>query len=111
MTGEASRSHTGSATLRNEAGRAVLWSSQRVRWGFQDEGAMMVDRRDMLAVLAGALAIPAGAAPPAGAQSPGMSRVTAYAFSFAGLSGGEIRLADYAGKPILIVNTASLCGF
>jgi glutathione peroxidase len=72
---------------------------------------MMVDRRDVLAFLAGALAIPAGAAPPAGAQSPGMSRVTAYAFSFAGLSGGEIRLADYAGKPILIVNTASLCGF
>ena len=66
----------------------------------------MVDRRGVLAVLAGALA-----ATPAGAQSPGMSRVTAYAFSFAALNGGEIRLADYAGKPILIVNTASLCGF
>ena len=41
----------------------------------------------------------------------GMSRVTAYAFSFPGLAGGEIRLADYAGHPLLIVNTASLCGF
>lgn len=41
----------------------------------------------------------------------GMSRITAYAFSFAGLAGGEIRLADFAGRPILIVNTASLCGF
>ena len=30
---------------------------------------------------------------------------------FAGLEGGDIRLADYAGKPILIVNTASLCGY
>jgi glutathione peroxidase len=40
-----------------------------------------------------------------------MSRVTAYAFTFAGLKGDDIRLADYAGKPILIVNTASLCGY
>lgn len=40
-----------------------------------------------------------------------MSRITAYAFSFAGLEGGDIRLADHAGKPILIVNTASLCGY
>jgi glutathione peroxidase len=40
-----------------------------------------------------------------------MNRITAYAFSFAGLKGGEIRLSDYAGKPILIVNTASLCGY
>ena len=35
------------------------------------------------------------------AQSPAMTRVTAYAFSFKGLEGGDIRLADYAGKPIL----------
>lgn len=41
----------------------------------------------------------------------GMSRITAYAFSFPGLAGGDIRLADHAGKPMLIVNTASLCGF
>ena len=40
-----------------------------------------------------------------------MSRITAYAFSFPALAGGDIRLADYAGRPILIVNTASLCGF
>jgi len=40
-----------------------------------------------------------------------MSRVTAYAFSFAGLKGGEIRLVDFIGKPILIVNTASQCGY
>jgi glutathione peroxidase len=40
-----------------------------------------------------------------------MSPVTAYAFSFAGLDGGALRLADHAGKPIVIVNTASLCGY
>src|SRR5438067_13850671 len=40
-----------------------------------------------------------------------MSRITAYAFSFPGLTGGDIRLAEYAGRPLLVVNTASLCGF
>ena len=40
-----------------------------------------------------------------------MSRPTAYAYSFPGLDGGDIRLAEHAGKPILIVNTASLCGY
>ena len=39
------------------------------------------------------------------------SRVTAYAFTFKGLDGGEILLSSYAGHPILIVNTASLCGY
>lgn len=32
-------------------------------------------------------------------------------FRFASIDGGEIDLADWAGKPILVVNTASLCGF
>ena len=40
-----------------------------------------------------------------------MSRPTAYAFSFAGLDGGNLALAEHAGKPILIVNTASQCGY
>ena len=40
-----------------------------------------------------------------------MSCVTAYAFSFAGLTGDPIRLSDFAGKPIIVVNTASLCGY
>ena len=40
-----------------------------------------------------------------------MTPVTAYAYSFASLDGGAIRLADFAGKPILVVNTASLCGY
>ncbi len=66
---------------------------------------MLTDRRQLLALAAGMLAMPAAAF----AQS--MSRITAYAFSFAGLEGGDIRLADHAGKPILVVNTASLCGY
>jgi glutathione peroxidase len=48
-------------------------------------------------------------APLARAQSA-MSRLTAYGFSFAGLNGDTIRLADFAGRPIMVVNTASLCG-
>jgi glutathione peroxidase len=66
-----------------------------------------MDRRHLLALFAGAIATPS-AAP---AQSPAMSRITAYAFSFAGLEGGDIRLGDYAGKPILVVNSASQCGY
>jgi glutathione peroxidase len=71
---------------------------------------MTIDRRNLLILLAG------GVASPAMAQSPlpdnqTMSRVTAYAFSFAGLTGDSIRLSDFAGKPIIVVNTASLCGY
>jgi len=40
-----------------------------------------------------------------------MSRITAYAFAFPALSDGDIRLADYSGHPLLVVNTASLCGY
>lgn len=40
-----------------------------------------------------------------------MSRITAYGFSFLALTGGDIRLADFAGRPFLVVNTASLCGY
>jgi glutathione peroxidase len=73
---------------------------------------MKTNRRQLLSILAGAAAAPAlVASTTAQAQSPGMSRLTAFAFSFAGLEGGDIRLSEYAGKPILVVNTASLCGY
>jgi glutathione peroxidase len=65
----------------------------------------MIDRRHFLALLG------AGSVTPALAQAPAMSRPTAFAFSFAGLDGGSLRLAEHAGKPILIVNTASQCGY
>jgi glutathione peroxidase len=66
---------------------------------------MTTDRRSLLTLLA------AFAAAGTAQAQPAMSRITAYAFTFAGLKGEDIRLADYAGKPILIVNTASLCGY
>ena len=67
----------------------------------------LLDRRTALMLLAGApLAFSS-----ARAQAPAMSKLTAFAFSFNGLDGANIKLADYAGKPILIVNTASQCGY
>ena len=68
----------------------------------------MINRRT---VIASALA---AAAAPLAARAEGqaaVSRITAYAFSFPGLSSGDIRLAEYSGRPLLVVNTASLCGY
>lgn len=67
----------------------------------------MINRRTLIVT---ALAAAAGSRA-LHAEQPAMSRITAYAFSFPALSGGDISLADYAGHPLMIVNTASLCGF
>ena len=32
-------------------------------------------------------------------------------FTFPSIKGGEIKLSDWRGKPVLVVNTASMCGF
>ncbi|MDP3194853.1 glutathione peroxidase [Tabrizicola sp.] len=40
--------------------------------------------------------------------TPGLA---AGGFRFASIDGGEIDLDDWRGKPVLVVNTASLCGF
>ncbi len=40
-----------------------------------------------------------------------MSRISAYAFTFEGLDGDQILLASYAGRSMMIVNTASQCGY
>ncbi|MEI7804320.1 MAG: glutathione peroxidase [Hyphomicrobiales bacterium] len=70
----------------------------------------MHTRRHALGLLASA--VPFALVTPALAQvADNMSRTTAYAFSFPGLDGGDIRLVANSGKPILIVNTASLCGY
>lgn len=66
----------------------------------------MIDRRQVMLAALGATASLAGS--PAHAQ---VSRITAYGFSFPALKSGDIKLADYANKPILIVNTASQCGY
>jgi glutathione peroxidase len=65
---------------------------------------MTFDRRQLLVLML------AGAATPASGQ-PAMTSRTAYGFSFQSLKDEPINLADHAGKPLLIVNTASLCGF
>src|SRR5437868_4943456 len=62
----------------------------------QPSETRMIDRRYLLGLLAGSMATPALAA------TPGMSRMTAYGFSFAGLDGKDIKLADFAGKPLQI---------
>jgi glutathione peroxidase len=69
---------------------------------------MIESRRDVLARIVTAAA--ALAVTPVHAQVQ-MSRPTAYAFSFTGPDGKPIRLAEHAGKPILVVNTASQCGY
>ncbi|KIZ42737.1 MULTISPECIES: glutathione peroxidase [Rhodopseudomonas] len=68
----------------------------------------MIDRRTIVGATLGAFV--GGLVAPARAQIA-MSRITAYGFSFAALSGDDIRLADFAGRPFMVVNTASLCGY
>ncbi|AWN54320.1 glutathione peroxidase [Methylobacterium sp. 17Sr1-1] len=65
---------------------------------------MPVVRREALCLIAGALALPARAAPL-------QSGATASAFGFAKPEGGTLALAAHAGKPILVVNTATACGY
>jgi glutathione peroxidase len=69
--------------------------------------AGMIDRRHFIALAAVSLT-GFGART---SQATGMSRVTAYAFTFKGLDGDDILLSSYAGHPLLVVNTASQCGY
>jgi glutathione peroxidase len=72
----------------------------------------MIDRRS---ILLGALGTTATLTSPAATRTAraeaAMSQITAYAFAFPALSGDDIRLAEYTGHPLLVVNTASLCGY
>ena len=47
----------------------------------------------------------------AGVAAAGLSGPALAGFSFASIDGGTIALDDHAGHPVLVVNTASLCGF
>jgi len=69
---------------------------------------VMIDRR---AILLGTMAALTGPAAIRTARAQAMSQISAYAFSFPALSGDDIRLAEYTGHPLLVVNTASLCGY
>lgn len=64
-------------------------------------------RRTVLIAATSLVAGPALAQP--ASLAPASS--TAFAFAFDGLEGGTIRLADHAGRVLLVVNTASSCGF
>lgn len=67
----------------------------------------MITRRTLLLAAAGVAAVPRSLL----AQSAPMTHLSAYAFRFESLSGGDIALAEFAGRPILVVNTASQCGY
>jgi len=72
----------------------------------------MIDRRSILLGALGATAALTSPATTRVARAEGMmSQITAYAFTFPALSGDDIRLAEYTGRPLLVVNTASLCGY
>jgi glutathione peroxidase len=60
----------------------------------------MIDRRMLIA----AAAVFPGAA-------LAQIAATAHAFTFERIDGGTISLREFAGRPVLIVNTASRCGF
>jgi glutathione peroxidase len=69
----------------------------------------MIDRRTIIAAALAAIAGPISTR--SALAQAAVSRITAYAFSFPALAGGDIKLAEYAGRPLLVVNTASLCGY
>lgn len=61
---------------------------------------MRLTRRTLALCLACAAAIPAMAA-----------QQSAHDFNFISIEGDPLAMASYAGKPVLVVNTASRCGF
>ncbi len=69
----------------------------------------MLGRSDFVARLVWALAIIVVAAnAPAAGASPAEN---AHDFSFLAIDGGPLPLSKFAGKAVLIVNTASFCGY
>lgn len=65
----------------------------------------MVDRRGFLGGSAAGL-LSLGLATPALANTP-----TAFDFGFEAIEGGPLPLAQFRGRVLLVVNTASFCGF
>lgn len=63
----------------------------------------------MIAMPAGAIPRGASAAAPIG-ETEG-DAMSAYDFTLPAIDGGTIDLGAWTGRPILVVNTASLCGF
>ena len=59
-----------------------------------------------LVLLAGVVQLLCVSADTARAAGP-----SAYDFTFPAIEGGDLRLADWRGKVLLVVNTASFCGY
>jgi glutathione peroxidase len=91
-------------------------AATRLSYGFADltlsKEAAMIDRRTFVIATLVAVAEPScSRTVSAQVRANGVSRITAYAFAFPALSGGDLRLAEFTGRPLLVVNTASLCGY
>jgi glutathione peroxidase len=56
----------------------------------------------LLALLAGVLCV---------ASQEARAETSAHAFTFTSIEGDALPLAAYAGRPVLVVNTASMCGY
>jgi glutathione peroxidase len=65
-------------------------------------------RRSFARILALGLVPVAAAAKAQSGKGGGMS---AYDFDFVSIEGAKLPLAQYRGRPLLVVNTASFCGF
>jgi glutathione peroxidase len=64
-----------------------------------------------LSILALAATLAAGVTPAIAADSGAPAGGDAYQFSFVSIDGKPMPLSDFKGKTVLIVNTASQCGF
>ena len=60
----------------------------------------MLSRRVFISAMGAALTVPAWA-----------KSGSAHDFGFVSIEGGPLSMADYSGKAVLVVNTASRCGF
>jgi len=68
-------------------------------------------RRVFLTTAAGVAASAAMGRAIAQTRAKGKTGMTAYEFEFNAIEGGKLSMANFRGKVVLLVNTASFCGF
>jgi len=69
-----------------------------------------MQRREFLAASAAAALVGIGSAS-AQTRAKGKTGMTAYDFEFNAIEGPKLPMANFRGKVVLLVNTASFCGF